>query len=62
MAETVELGPLEVTLLTERRTSCLLCAGRCDPGRWTCSNCHRRLMAEACQGAIEEALKPPEVN
>lgn len=29
--------------VTDRRTSCTLCGGRCDPGRYTCRRCCDRL-------------------
>lgn len=41
--------------MTERRVSCLLCAGRCDPARYTCENCHRRIIQAAIEKEIEYA-------
>jgi hypothetical protein len=44
----------------ERRTLCLLCAGRCDPWAWTCRACHRRIMAMS--GLIDEMLAEANVG
>ena len=32
--------------MDERRTLCMLCSGRCNPGAYTCKPCKRRLWQE----------------
>ena len=39
----------------ERRTLCLLCAGRCDPDKYTCRECARRLWTELSMELTDEA-------
>lgn len=48
--------------MTDRRASCLLCAGRCDPGRWTCRECHRRVISAVLAELVDEATAMPVVG
>lgn len=40
----------------EPQADCILCGGRCDAHRWTCRQCHRRLLQIAVEMEIEQAL------
>ena len=43
----------------DRRASCLLCSGRCDPGKWTCRICHERLIRLIREELLSEVEAQP---
>lgn len=53
------LGPLDVLALDRLANGrCLLCSRPARPDSYTCDLCHERVVRDAVQGAIRDALEP----